>query len=62
MMIFSSARVELLEEIQHEVGWIRGWIEDNVHPSLSMLVMIANDITAYNELSSLSFFLSTKDF
>lgn len=62
MNVFASARVELREEIQREVGWIRDWIADNVHPSLRMLVMIANDITAYNEMSYCRSFFKTKDF
>lgn len=62
MSVFSSARVELLEEIQREVGWVREWMEDNYHPTLKLLVMIANNITAYNEMSTIIFFYKTKDF
>lgn len=62
MSVFSGARVALLEEIQREVGLVREWMEDNYHPTLKLLVMIANDITAYNEMSPIRFFYKTKDF
>ena len=60
--VFSVARALLREEIRRDIDDVRGFMTDGFHPSLYLLVTIANEITAYNELSSLSFFLKTKDF
>ena len=60
--IFASARNLLDDQIMSAVEFLRHSKEIKHECTLAYLVVIANYITAYNELSQLSFFVHTKHF
>ena len=61
-LIFSLCRVTLDDQITESLEFIRHCKSMGSHLSLSYLCLIAEFITAYNELSNLSFFAKTKHF
>lgn len=60
--IFSLCRVTLDDQIIESLEFIRHNIAMGRHLSFGYLCLIAEFITAYNELSNLSFFAKTKHF
>lgn len=61
-LIFSLCRVTLDDQIIESLEFIRHCKAMGRHLSLRYLCLIAEYITAYNELSNLSFFVKTKYF
>lgn len=61
-IIFASCRVHLDDQITEALEFIRHNIAMGRHLTLGYLCLIAEFITAYNELSNLSFFAKTKHF
>lgn len=61
-LIFSLCRVTLDDQITEALEFIRHSKKIGHHLSLGYLCLIAEFITAYNELSNLSFFAKTKHF
>lgn len=61
-LIFALCRVTLDDQITEALEFIRHNIAMGRHLSLKYLCLIAEFITAYNELSNLSFFAKTKHF
>lgn len=60
--IFSLCRVTLDDQIIEALKFIRSCKKEKIYLSLRYLCLIAEYITAYNELSNLSFFAKTKHF
>lgn len=62
MNIFASARNLLNNDIEEAVKYLLHCKKVGHECTLSYLIVVASFITAYNELSQLSFFLGTKHF
>lgn len=61
-LIFASCRVSLDDQITEALEFIRHNTAMGRHLTLGYLCLIAEFLTAYNELSNLSFFAKTKHF
>lgn len=60
--IFSSARNALNEELENDYNFISMCMKNGKSPSWLYLSMVAEELTAYNELSDCCFFIKMKFF
>lgn len=60
--IFISARCALDEDLKSEAQFMNSAIESGHKCSWSFIAIVANDLTAYNEISPLDFFVKLKNF
>lgn len=60
--IFISARCALDEDLKTEAQFMNYSIENGHKCSWSFIAIVANDLTAYNELCTLDFFVRMRHF
>lgn len=60
--IFAGARLYLLEELNKASNSMSCGVENGHEHSWLYITSVADDLTAYNELSPLSFFVKLRNF